>query len=562
MPGLKGPRHKGWNTREKAITDPEKAKRLEGAGLLHSYSGTAALDIDRLDDAGEWLKQHGIDLLALLEAPDAVQIESGVENRGKLLYAMPEPLRSKSFDDGSFELRCATASGRSVQDLLPPTIHPKTGQSYQWKGDWRHLPLIPDELLHVWRESVGPPQVGSVELPAPTAGLAELRELVMKRDADCGYDDWIEVAMVIHYETNGSDNGLALCNEWSAKGEKYKGIEDLKSHWDSFGRSDRPVTIASLRAGAVSTVDEFEREERITQDNVARVFEHRYKDEFRYCKPMGGWFHWDGKRWEVEKTGLALDNARQLAREVNPKGKYHIATKGFAKAVEELAMVARCFVARADQWDRADYLLNTPEGTVDLLTGEVRAHRREDLITKVTLVSAAPGPMPIFDQFMRDITMKDTDLIDYLHRSLGACLSGAINDHFASFWYGPGRNGKNTLGDLICEILGDYAKVIPSETLMASKQQPHPTGVANLMGTRLAISSEVREGAFLDEALIKSLTGDQEISARFMRQDHFVFRRTHKHLIFGNHRPILRVVDDGIRNRLHIVPFKAQFIGA
>lgn len=127
------------------------------------------------------------------------------------------------------------------------------------------------------------------------------------------------------------------------------------------------------------------------------------------------------------------------------------------------------------------------------------------------------------------------------------------------FWIGAGRNGKNTLGDLIDYILGDYSKVIPTETLMSTKTQAHPTEIANLRGVRLAMSSEVAEGAYWNESRIKSLTGDTTISARFMRGDFFEFPRTHKHVIYGNHRPQLRVVDDAIRARMHVVPFRATF---
>jgi putative DNA primase/helicase len=127
------------------------------------------------------------------------------------------------------------------------------------------------------------------------------------------------------------------------------------------------------------------------------------------------------------------------------------------------------------------------------------------------------------------------------------------------FWYGTGQNGKNTFGDLITWILGDYAKVIPTDTLISTKSIQHPTTLANLRGVRLAVCSEVSEGSYWDEARLKSLTGDTEIAARFMRQDFFEFQRTHKHLVYGNHRPLLRIVDPGIQSRLHIIPFKAHF---
>jgi putative DNA primase/helicase len=585
LPGQKGPKRRGWNLRENTITDPKRAEGLKSAGLCHAYSGTCALDVDRWDEAQAWLDERGIDLLALRSASDAVQIISGQANRGKLLYLLPEPLPSKTLAEGAFELRSGTSTGRTTQDVLPPSQHP-SGREYRWEGDWRKLPPIPDALLKLWKGQVAP-KTQLREVPVPSAGLDELRNLLSLLDPECGYDDWITVGMATHHETAASPDGLGLWNEWSAKGTRYIGLQDLQSHWDSFGQSSHPKTIASLRRMAVASADEFDVVEgesdtiavmegaarvsphllkRITaaptEDSVAELFEVCFRDEMRYCSQVGGWLHWDGARWTLETTGLALDYCRRLARRVNLEKKAHISRKNFAKGVEDLARASRRFAIQARDWDLDEFLLNTPEFTVDLRTGERRPHRREDHITKVTQVSPKAGPMPHFDQFMRDITQDDQDLIAYHQRSLGACLSGAINEHFLLFWFGKGRNGKNTLGDLVCKILGDYGKVIPSTTLMASRQDRHPTELANLMGLRLAISSEVPEGAFWNEALIKSITGDETLSARRMRQDFFEFRRTHKHLIFGNYRPILRVVDDGIRTRLHIVPFKAKFVGA
>ncbi len=244
--GTKGPRSNGWNSRENACHDPVVAEHFPGAGLCHAYSGTCALDVDRFDEAAPFLKEHGIDLQALFDAPDAVQISSGRTNRGKLLYALATPLPSKSVCGGAFELRCASAAGRSVQDVLPPTIHPETGKPYQWIGDWRTLPPIPPALLALWQSllTVSP---SSTPLIRDSAQVSELRSLLVRRDASCGYDEWIKTGMALHHETGGSDEGLALWDEWSVPSDKYPGLEVLQSHWASFGNSGTPITVDYLR---------------------------------------------------------------------------------------------------------------------------------------------------------------------------------------------------------------------------------------------------------------------------------------------------------------------------
>ncbi len=296
-----------------------------------------------------------------------------------------------------------------------------------------------------------------------------------------------------------------------------------------------------------------------TEDNVGRLFERQYSEALRYCKAWGCWLSWDGTRWRQERTDTAFDFSRTMARAANPSGKPTIARAAFAHGVEAFARAARTFATEAEQWDRDEFAFNAPGGTVDLRTGKMRPHDQSDYITKLGSVSPQPGPKPVFDKFMFEITCGDESLIHYHQRSLGAMLSGARADHWLLFWIGSGRNGKNTLGDLIAEIFGDYAKTIPTETLMSMKGQAHPTEIANLRGVRLAISSEVAEGAHWNESRIKSLTGDATLTGRFMRGDFFQFLRSHKHLIYGNNRPQLRVVDDAIRARMHVVPFRAMF---
>jgi putative DNA primase/helicase len=188
-------------------------------------------------------------------------------------------------------------------------------------------------------------------------------------------------------------------------------------------------------------------------------------------------------------------------------------------------------------------------------------HDSGDRITLCTGVAPDPRCSAVFLKFLEEITEEDRSLMQYHQVSMGACLSGAVESHWMLFWTGTGRNGKNTLGDLVQEAMGDYARKIPTSTLMAKTFESHPTEIANLQGIRLATSSEINDGDHWDEARINEITGDATLSARVMRGDYFTFRRTHKHLIYGNYRPQLRSVADGIRSRIKILPFKVSFLG-
>jgi PAS domain-containing protein len=133
----------------------------DGMGLIHGLSGTCSLDLDNLEAAHIALAAVGVDLPALLEAPDAVRL-IGAPGRGKLLYRTTETLTRNALNWPDAE-GGTDAKGRvlqravlelragAVQDVLPPSIHPDTGEPYRWEGDWRALPELPAELLAIWR---------------------------------------------------------------------------------------------------------------------------------------------------------------------------------------------------------------------------------------------------------------------------------------------------------------------------------------------------------------------------------------------------------------------------
>src|SRR5207247_2192785 len=86
-----------------------------------------------------------------------------------------------------------------------------------------------------------------------------------------------------------------------------------------------------------------------------------------------------------------------------------------------------------------------------------------------------------------------------------------------------GANGKSTLINTLTGIMGDYSAVAQMETFTASNIDRHPTDLAMLRGARIVTAQETEEGRRWAEAKIKSVTGGDPITARFMRQDHFTF---------------------------------------
>jgi putative DNA primase/helicase len=137
-------------------------------------------------------------------------------------------------------------------------------------------------------------------------------------------------------------------------------------------------------------------------------------------------------------------------------------------------------------------------------------------------------------------------------------MTGSTAEHKFVFAYGTGANGKSTFINTIAEMFGDYATVADTATFLAAATERHPTDVAKLHGYRRVIAHETEKGRRWDEAKIKTLTGGDKLTARFMRCDYFEFVPKFKLWIVGNHKPRLDNVDQAMRRRMLLVPFTVQ----
>jgi P4 family phage/plasmid primase-like protien len=194
--------------------------------------------------------------------------------------------------------------------------------------------------------------------------------------------------------------------------------------------------------------------------------------------------------------------------------------------------------------------------TIDLRTGLSREYRREDYITKIAGIHIDRDcPTPIWSRFLNRVTAGDIDLQAYFKRVAGYCMTGVTTEHALFFFYGTGSNGKGVFLNTIRGVWGDYATTAPMGMLMESKNERHPTELARLVGVRLVIAQEIERNHRWAESKIKAMTGGDNITAHFMRQDDFEFTPKFKLMIAGNHKPSLSSVDHAIRRRLHLIPF-------
>jgi putative DNA primase/helicase len=149
----------------------------------------------------------------------------------------------------------------------------------------------------------------------------------------------------------------------------------------------------------------------------------------------------------------------------------------------------------------------------------------------------------------------NAEMVAYLARVLGRCLSGDVSEQELYFFLGEGANGKSVFLDTLAGLMGDYACEAPPSLVTSRSHEEHPTELADLCGKRLVIASETEEGAKLRIQLVKRLTGNAVIKGRFMRQDYFEFPRTHKLILVTNNKPIIRETTNAVWRRVRLIPF-------
>lgn len=305
--------------------------------------------------------------------------------------------------------------------------------------------------------------------------------------------------------------------------------------------------------------------------------------DLRYVGTWGKGLAWDGQRWMIDEEGrwqraavktsrILVEEAIDQLRRANEAGD----EEGVKRAKAELGkaisvqsanrLAAMTSVARSapavmvhhGELDADPWLLNVSNGTIDLRTGELQDHRREDLITKLAPVAYDPtATAPTWDAFLDRSMGGRPELVEFLQRVVGYALTGDVREHVLAFFFGGGANGKSTFLGVIHVMLGDYGSPAPRGLLFRSRGERHPTELATLHGRRFVTCSEIEEGLAFDEALVKDLTGGDPIECRRMREDFWTYQPTHKLFLSGNHKPQVRGDDEGIWRRIRLVPWNA-----
>jgi len=312
---------------------------------------------------------------------------------------------------------------------------------------------------------------------------------------------------------------------------------------------------------------------------IGYAFADYYKPIARFDRERGIWYVFDGKVWQPDENALAVaELAKRLADRLYTFAlqiKDEDTRNRYIKRVQKLQMRKnrRTMIEDAKSvypvphaiFDRNTDLFNCQNGTLNLTTGEFRPHDPADFLTMMSGVTYDPNATcPRWEQFISEVMCNDADLALYLQKALGYALTGDTSLECLFILYGAtSRNGKGTTMETFLKIMGDYGKTSNPEMLSTKFGNTNASGpseeIARLAGVRFVNISEPEKKITFNAALVKRMTGNDTLNARFLHENSFDFKPNFKIFINTNYKPSVSDMTLFYSCRLKLIPFKRHF---
>ena len=527
-------------------------------------------------------------------------------------------------DEAGQRVTVIEARSNGGQTMVPPSIHP-SGEPVQWIKGGKLTPakVAARELASACQAIAALAALSRLWLPGARNDLAmRLGGWWAKAGLPRERAELLITALCGASGDNEAENRLGavrLSYDKHARGETVAGALELASQLGEgvFNQAARWLGLAGRTAAKTGRgtgdagpvkgrtgVNPYRYELslllELTDEGNARRFLALYGERVLHCALLGGWYWWDGQRWQLDSTGRALEYARECSRrcaddainldadvrvlvadgrggkrlQVVPAEDARAVSSHWAAATQNaqrlsamlaLAAADRRVAAVPEELDSDPRLLNCANGTLALHSERLLAggeplepHQQAHRLTKLAPVEWQPeGECPRWQQFLGEI-FGDAELESFMQRLAGYSLFGGNPEQVIAFLWGSGANGKSTFLETLSAMLGDYALTTPSETVLAreggSNNQVY--ALAQIKGGRLLTIAETDEGQRLAEAMVKAMTGGERITARYPHGMFFSYTPEFLPVVATNHMPELRNVDEAIRRRVLLVPFK------
>ena len=251
----------------------------------------------------------------------------------------------------------------------------------------------------------------------------------------------------------------------------------------------------------------------------------------------------------------AIDEAQ---RAVKAWAKYEN-TRPIDDVITELGSL-RDIRIEAPELDRHPDLLAVTNGVVDLRTGELLEPDPDLMITRQLDIGFDPdAEAPRWEQFLSEVFSGSAAMPDFMRRLVGYGITGHTSEQCFSVLLGTGANGKSIFTDTLAHVFSPISETTPFSTFERKQGGGIPNDLAALRSARLVFGSEGEQGAPMAEAVLKRVTGQDMITARFMRKEFFSFRPSFLMFLATNHAPRFTGQDDGLWRRVKLVRFDRYF---
>jgi putative DNA primase/helicase len=308
-----------------------------------------------------------------------------------------------------------------------------------------------------------------------------------------------------------------------------------------------------------------------TDTGNATLFRQYLEQNFLYVYEMKRWYLFSSGIWKFDCNNMigkkmlrfVQDMYKRAACISDEEDRKHaiknvlrMESNTSQKSVFEI--LSRKLALSISNFDKIPDEINLKNGVLHLESGKFREHEKTDFFMRQANIFYTPETDCLqFRKFLSDIFLENTELIQYIQKILGRCLSADTSEQEVYIFYGDGENGKSTLTGTIRDILGDYAREVPPSKFLEDRSGDNTREyyTAELKACRAVFSSEPKKRCRLDMDMIKRATGGEEMSARQPYGMPFKFMPEFKVYISTNNKP--KITDDshGAWRRIRLIPF-------
>ena len=591
--GAKAGQPDTWGTFENAV---RVISNYDGIGFEFNNNGIVGVDLDHVIDP-----QTGAVDPAALEAVKRLNSYTEISPSGTGLHIyvlgkIPVDGRKSGPREMYQAKRYFTVTGKTFGDVRPLADRSKeiAGLFAEW---------FPDKPA-----TLTPKSTSSAPVDLNDSALIDR----IKRSKNgvlfsALWDDWETSGYTSHSEAD-----IALCNMlafWTGNDadrvdKLFRSSSLMRQKWDrkQSGSTYGAITIQKAIASTQQTYDpqaHFQRKAAgITIGSVSgsvkladlnpysnrrygwndigngNLFADWYKDVARYVPERKQWYTYNGKNWEADTGNLrVMEMCKTFARELviyaastNDKNYVEFAAKWLARNKRDVILkdAASVYPAKLSEFDKDPYLFNCENGTLNLRTREFHSHTPADMLSMISGVVYDPAAKSeLWERVINDCMQGDTEKAIFLQKAMGYGLTGDTSEECFFLLYGAtSRNGKGTVTDTYMKLQGEYGRTAKPDTI-AQKQAANGSGpsddIARLAGARVVNISEPDKKMVLSAALVKTLTGNDKITARFLHENSFEFYPQFKFIINTNYLP--KVTDTTLfsSGRVKVIPFERHF---